>query len=42
MGRKASIMHTSRTGKQEITDQCLFKEKIAKKNLINNSINIRG
>ena len=42
MGRNASIMHTSRTGKQEITDQYLFKEKIAKKNLINKSINVRG
>ena len=42
MGRKASIMHTSRTGKQAITDQYLFKKKITKKNLINNTINIRG
>ena len=39
MGRNASIMHTSRTGKQEITDQYLFKKKIAKNNLINNSNN---
>ena len=42
MGRNASIMHTSGTGKQEITDQYSFEKKITKKNLIDNSINDTG
>ena len=34
MGRNASIIHASRKGKQDITDQFLFKKKLQKRTLL--------